>query len=964
MVRANIPGSKTLLSRNNAAERRANIATNNYELAELDDADFISEVTREQRENAWKRWIDFCDCTGVVDPDSIFIRLCLDDKAAVAKFQDFLDDYVKFSEQYTPTLGPEEYIVIRSVKHSLTVLALWKALLMAAHDKVLKTKRLEDPQNAEVWRLKRHALNNHRSGPVKRISDWIAGDLSNKYNLNREQRTVKREATAEDVMMVLDTLWSRAADIPCEPRARVAFHSLVILCSLGFRGGVTMNFCYKDVELQVVRGLDDAKSTLFARLTLHHNKQKQNIIRRRQDHIVEIGLFPVPCQLICLVSQIALRSIADDAFKHATFTSLEDLVERPVLEDQDAVTLEWKDEMLDKPIFPLAYHHFRDLWHQVWFVAGNRDTILPYSLRVGAGGNYDGVLTSTVRNYVLGHTSDMFRKSYQPRQLRMELLPIIFGPQNAGNQQALYQRLHRASCMRDENAPIYPTSEDFEMFERRKDVAQLRNAYDEVRKELRWDDPKAKHHKANLTNLLRNLQDLAVDKRRKEYFAEADRRRQCGQGTMDLRKQAPEPIRPHTRGKSGHGAAAAIGQFLQQQSLGGARRWYIFGDMLLAYLKAQHSAVEIAYKQHAEVENLSPSEHPRQNWICLLCSRGFSQRAHLTRHNTKNHIKIGTFNQPFSCPECKRIGQGEHKIQGAAQWSNHTEQRHGRFCTPNVPAAIQPAAPAKHANRRSIECFACRNRVGVGVRFSNHIKQHFRGPRSKLPFCCLVCAEEGITATIEDRNEWDEHLTTVHGCHSQTGMPQNEKQKACDSCFGLKHRCSALDGKGTCQRCLRNNRTCVFSERTSPRQAWAPTGRSKGRPSKNPKETGNASAADEAITDDDGAKVAYRLSASDHQRLGANQDNIGPLDPAFFKGQTEFPLDSSSRISTPEYTKRMTRRSEAEICKIDVLEKEEHKKSVIANPTDFTPAPTAIDYSASTDIPIDPRLMEMDVDGL
>ncbi|KAM7197986.1 Protein of unknown function (DUF3435) domain containing protein [Rhypophila sp. PSN 637] len=889
----------------------------------------------------------------------------MDDKAAVAKFQGFLDDYVKFSEQLTPTLGPDEYRVVRSVKHSITVLALWKALLMAAHDKVLKTKRLEDPQNAEVWKLKRHALHNHGSGPVKRVSDWIAGELTDKYNLNREQRAVKREATAEDIMMVLDTLWSRAADIPCEPRARVAFHSLVILSSLGFREGVTINFCYKNVELQVVRGLGDVKSTLFARLTLHQNKQRQKVIRRQQDHIVEIGLFPVPCQLICLVSQIALRSIADDAFKHVTFTSLEDLLERPVLEDQDAVTLEWKDEMMDKPIFPLAYHRFLELWHLVWFVAGNRDTLCPYALRVGAGGQYDGALTSTVRNYVLGHTSDMFRKSYQPRQLRMELLPIIFGPQNAGNQQALYQRLHRASLMRDEHAPIYPTSEDFAMFERRQDVTQLRNAYNEVRKEVRWDDPKAKHLSAQLTNLLRNLQDLAVEKRRKEYFVEADRRRLRGQGTVDLRKQAPAPIRPNSKFKSGHGAAAAMSQFLQQQSLGGARRWYIFGDMLLAYLKAQHSAVEIAYKQLAEVQNLSPSQHQGQNWICILCSRGFSQRAHLTRHNTIVHIETGTFNQPFSCPECKRLGQGEHTIQGAAQWSNHTEQRHGRHCTPNVPAATQPGAPAKLSNRRSIECFACRKRVGVGVLFSMHINQHFRGPRRNLPFRCLVCADEGITATIEDRNEWDEHLATVHGCHGQTGLPQNEKQRACNSCFALKLRCSAPKGEGTCQRCLRNNTTCVFSQRISPRQAWAPTGRPRGRPRKNPKETGNASAADEAITDDDDAKVAHRLSASDYQRLGANQDNLGPLDPALFKGQTGFSLDSSSRIQKAGCSKRTTRRKAAKICKVDVLAKEEHEGSVIANPTDFMSVQlTSVDYSASVDIPIDPSLMEMDVVGL
>lgn len=52
-------------------------------------------------------------------------------------------------------------------------------------------------------------------------------------HLTREQQFEKKGMQSNDSIVVYTTLWTRAADIPCQPRARVAIHSLAILGAIG-----------------------------------------------------------------------------------------------------------------------------------------------------------------------------------------------------------------------------------------------------------------------------------------------------------------------------------------------------------------------------------------------------------------------------------------------------------------------------------------------------------------------------------------------------------------------------------------------------------------------------------------------------------------------------------------------------------------------------------------------------------
>ncbi|KAM7224217.1 hypothetical protein V8F06_000690 [Rhypophila decipiens] len=90
-------------------------------------------------------WFSFCAATKVPAPDLLFVQLCLQKSEPEAVFRDFLDDYVKFSEEIAPCLDPElEYISSCSVQSALTVREFWKLLLLAADKRVIDKMRREN----------------------------------------------------------------------------------------------------------------------------------------------------------------------------------------------------------------------------------------------------------------------------------------------------------------------------------------------------------------------------------------------------------------------------------------------------------------------------------------------------------------------------------------------------------------------------------------------------------------------------------------------------------------------------------------------------------------------------------------------------------------------------------------------------------------------------------------------------
>ena len=63
----------------------------------------------------------------------------------------------------------------------------------------------------------------------------------------------KQEATSDDVLLISETLWERADDIPCDGDSRLSFNGrLIIMALVGCRRGVLNDFTYSDVSLAYI----------------------------------------------------------------------------------------------------------------------------------------------------------------------------------------------------------------------------------------------------------------------------------------------------------------------------------------------------------------------------------------------------------------------------------------------------------------------------------------------------------------------------------------------------------------------------------------------------------------------------------------------------------------------------------------------------------------------------------------
>jgi hypothetical protein len=103
--------------------------------------------------------------------------------------------------------------------------------------------------------------------------------------LSLEQLFPKREATAEDVILFLHTLWMRPDAIPCSPQIRFAVHMAVVLGSIGgWRPASLVQVLYRHVEFGWARDPSD-KTQWFVtcKFEIYHVKL-QFKIRRDQSH--------------------------------------------------------------------------------------------------------------------------------------------------------------------------------------------------------------------------------------------------------------------------------------------------------------------------------------------------------------------------------------------------------------------------------------------------------------------------------------------------------------------------------------------------------------------------------------------------------------------------------------------------------------------------------------------------------
>ncbi|KAF6817371.1 hypothetical protein CPLU01_13617 [Colletotrichum plurivorum] len=609
----------------------------------------LAPKSRKSRDALWEASVSYFRDVACRDHKQVWLGLCLDEPEAETICKDFLEYYLLSSEDRRLVFGPQESEEKLSITCVNTIESVWKSLVAEADDRILYNMRLEDPRNKRQWML---CLPNQEKDTMGMFPSF-------------EQTFVKREATAEVLLQLLVGLWEQAPLIPCAPETRFSFdRALTLLGVSGFRVYEVMDIPYSRVELGMVRDPSDAtKAVPVATIHLEHQKQETNAVKGAQNHKFQFQVTTVPCRVVCLTRKIISRALSNDAFE-AGFASYDELLRRPILENVGYVPLKWKAEFADRVMCPIKYSTFCRLRH-------TRDSISNAFL---------GVFEPAFRNYILGNTSAVYeKKSYIPQQISGKDLMMAAWAALAGTDEITPQLRH-ATFTRDENAPMYPTAEDYDNIESRKDITALRREVEAMRAEHGAGSEEARKAKLRLDADITALRKLAVAERREKYFAEADRLRSLGVPTVSLRAGAGSK-RTASRYSRSVPDAVCIGRLMQESERQDEEFETEYFESFTAFLHNIHS-------RGASVSTDDLDDGPKNDKPdCLLCGLSCAHRSSLTRHVGRVHEK--NFARPFHCPECSRQRLKPVLITGKSHWSNHVAKQHGRANAPNVPSRVK-----------------------------------------------------------------------------------------------------------------------------------------------------------------------------------------------------------------------------------------------------------------------------------
>ncbi|KAK4210257.1 hypothetical protein QBC37DRAFT_322526 [Rhypophila decipiens] len=419
---------------------------------EGNDQPFVALGTQEERNRVWTAWTD---CRNV-DPCRFWVDFAREPSApkVQAPVQAFIHQYVQNSVKERIVLGPEERAMVRTLNSAYSVIEVWRRLVTAADFKVLRGERKalrgrEKYEEADRLFLRWEQEGEKRDGPAYLIVQWILLKLSPKLNLEINSLYVKVEATAADIIVILLALYQRAEDIPATPLTRISFHTVVLLGSTGgFRPGSLMNTLCRQYTLSIVRNPDDRtqrRIILTPNIGRNKIKKQQMTCKYRKQKSVAYSVPLVPFHVLCLTSLVVSRALEMGALD-TPYKSAHDLLHCPNLGRTDRLDIPWKEEFLDKPLFPLSYPQFYELWMRCLLVVGCRKPIRPYALRVGAGARMDGILSSALRNYIMSHSGAILENDYQTGVVRPNLASLAFGPKAVSRDETLFSELRNISA--------------------------------------------------------------------------------------------------------------------------------------------------------------------------------------------------------------------------------------------------------------------------------------------------------------------------------------------------------------------------------------------------------------------------------------------------------------------------------------------------------------------------------------
>lgn len=338
-------------------------------------------------------------------------------------------------------------------------------------------------------------------------------------------------------------------------------------------------------------------------------------------------------------------------------------------------------------------------------------------------------------------------------------MKLAFGSMT-GQNDSLFQNLRNMSLSRDAGAPVGISVEERKAFENRRDVCDLRAKAEQARGTKAF-----RSLKSQINTLLQALSELRLEELRAEYFSRVDCLRAQGLPTS-ASSRANDSDGTSLKARSDD-ALVAVAQFISsctpELDIGCSVEEHAkqYMELLVDYLAHRSGTSNIAVWGGAPEPLNEPADLDRtcvKQSRCLLCNKPFQTRSDLTKHCQRIHVRSGTFNWDFECPECLRLGLGNVKIESPPAWSVHVETAHGKIYAPNLPSISPPL-------KGSSLCLLCGNpfQEGAGMwrhtqRTHNQKQRHF----DQLFPCPECLRQEKGNIYIEGFLDWKRHVLTTH----------------------------------------------------------------------------------------------------------------------------------------------------------------------------------------------------------
>lgn len=176
-------------------------------------------------------------------------------------------------------------------------------------------------------------------------------------------------------------------------------------------------------------------------------------------------------------------------------------------------------------------------------------------------------------------------------------------------------------------------------------------------------------------------------------------------------------------------------------------------DVMIDGCPAWNAHVSSAHGRVAESwsvgDSWEPGNKPKNQFMCLLCTVLLSGRTSLTQHYKRTHVRKGTFDRHFPCPECRRSRSDEPDqiITSASSRSNHVEKVHGINYTP----LLRTDVTAKEAKSRCPFCGLCFDQRGFYAHFRSHVRDGAASDIFTSAFPCLRCNRDEQAARETER---------------------------------------------------------------------------------------------------------------------------------------------------------------------------------------------------------------------